>query len=387
MARAGFRYTSPSSAHARRSTGWRRTIRAFLRDTRLLIRQFRWSLSAFVGLIVVSATCLRFLYVAPGSTEAGLSWARAFHATLNMVFLEHTLDFPDRPLAVQVLFFVVPLLGVAVLADSVVRFGVALFNRYERKEAWQVALASTYRDHVIVCGLGRLGYRVVRQLLDLGEEVVGVEVDPINPFLPEIQALRVPVLVADARQPETLLRANVQVASAIAICTQDDLANLDVALDARELNPGIKVVMRMFDSRLAERVQRGFAIHTAFSTSALAAPLFAAAATRTQVDCCFDVDGTMMSVTRVTVAPGSLLDGRTVGQIEHEYGLAVTMHRHGGETSLHPPESTHLQPGDALVLVGPLHGLTRLRGIPPSGRRQRSRNRPDAPDRATEGQP
>ena len=47
--------------------------------------------------------------------------------------------------------------------------------------------------------------------------------------------------------------------------------NLDIALQARELNPGIKVVLRMFDPDLARRVESGFGIHTAFSTSALAA--------------------------------------------------------------------------------------------------------------------
>ncbi len=267
MARAGLRSISPSSARVRRSRAWRRTLRAAWRDTRVLVRQFRWSLTAFVVLFGLSATCLHFLYVAPGTAQRGLSWPRAIHATLYMVFLEHTLEFPDQPPLVQALFFIVPVAGVVVLADSLVRFGVALFNRHERKEAWQVALASTYRDHVIVCGLGRLGYRVVQQLLALDEEVVGVEIDPNNPFLPELQSRHIPVLVADARQSKTLMRANVQLASAIAICTQDDLANLDIALDARELNPGIKVVLRMFDSRLAERIQRGFAIHTAFSTS------------------------------------------------------------------------------------------------------------------------
>ncbi len=62
--------------------------------------------------------------------------------------------------------------------------------------------------------------------------------------------------------------------------TDDQLANLEIALDAREINPGIKVVMRMFDVEFARKVEKGFGIHTAFSCSALTAPIFAAAAMR-----------------------------------------------------------------------------------------------------------
>jgi hypothetical protein len=50
------------------------------------------------------------------------------------------------------------------------------------------------------------------------------------------------------------------------------VANLDIALNARDSNPGIKVVMSMFDEDLALRVEKGFGIHTAFSSSALAVP-------------------------------------------------------------------------------------------------------------------
>ena len=59
--------------------------------------------------------------------------------------------------------------------------------------------------------------------------------------------------------------------SAIVPCADDDLANLDIALEARRLKPGIKVVLRLFDERLAENVEHGFDIHTAFSCSALPA--------------------------------------------------------------------------------------------------------------------
>jgi Trk K+ transport system NAD-binding subunit len=267
---------------------------------------------------------------------------------------------PKAP-GLQLLFFVMPVVGLGVVADGVVRFGVALFNRRERKEAWQVAIASTYRDHIVVCGLGRIGYRVVKELLNLGEEVVGVERDAEGPFLEEIRQMKVPVLLGDARQREMLEQARVREASAIVVCTEDDLTNLDIALDARELNPTIKVVLRMFDAQLAEKVKRGFGIHTAFSTSALAAPVFAAAATRAQIDQSFYVDDVLMNVARATVQAGSALEGYSIAQAEKELDVTVVMHRSADSLDPHPAPEVTLRAGDCLVVLASLESLARLR--------------------------
>ena len=124
-------------------------LRALWRDTRVLISQFRVSLFAFAVLVFVGTLALHFLYVDPQTNRQGVSWANAFHATYRLIFWETLLDFPEEPLFVQTLFILIPLVGLAVVADGVLRFGVALFDRRERKEAWQVAVASTYHSHVV----------------------------------------------------------------------------------------------------------------------------------------------------------------------------------------------------------------------------------------------
>jgi voltage-gated potassium channel len=336
-----------------------RYLRALWRDTRVLVRQFRVSLLAFVILLCVGAVALRFFYLHP-ETGQHLGWAEALHAAFKLIFLETLLPFPTAP-GLQFLFIAIPLIGLAVVADGVLRFGMALFNRRERKEAWQVAIASTYRDHIVVCGLGKVGYRVVKELLRLGEDVVGIEQNEQGRFLEEIRQMNVPVLVGDARQREMLEKACVQEASAIAICTQDDLTNLDIALDARELHPDIKVVLRMFDAQLAERVRRGFGIHTAFSTSALAAPIFAAAATRAQIDHSFYVDDVLMNTARATVQAGSVLEGCTVAQVEKELNITVVLHQGLEGIDPHPAPDVLLCAGDCIVVFASLESLACLR--------------------------
>jgi Trk K+ transport system NAD-binding subunit len=305
----------------------------------------------------------------------------AVYATFMLLLAETPLPFP-RASWLQILFFITPIVGLAVAADGVLRFGVALFNRRERKEAWQVAIASTYRNHIVVCGLGKVGYRVTKELLRLGEDVVGIERNPDIPFLEELQQMNVPVLLGDARTRDILEKASVQEASAIVACTQDDLTNLDIALDAREIKPDIKVVMRMFDGKLAEKVRRGFGIRTAFSTSALAAPAFAAAATRAKIDQSFYVDDVLMNVARAMIQEGSALDGRTVAWVEEELDLTIVLHENQDAVDPHPAPDVTLQAGDCVVVFASLESLARLREMSgeacdtSTGRAKKSPRRP-----------
>ncbi len=121
-----------------------------------------------------------------------------------------------------------------------------------------MAIASTYKDHVIVAGLGRLGFRIVQQLLNFGEEVVGIEIDPNTEFVQRVMDLHVPVVSGDATRPNILEQAGIKRACSIVTCTENDLTNLEIALVARELKPDIRVVLRMFDDDMAPKVADRF---------------------------------------------------------------------------------------------------------------------------------
>lgn len=332
-----------------------RLVRAYFRDTRVLVRQFRGTLLAFGILWLVGALVLRFTY----DSVHPLGWGRAFGVAFGLMFFEIATDFPEHLLS-QAVFVLWPLLGLALVVNGVVQFGTALFNRRERREAWQVAVASTFRNHIVVCGLGKLGYSIVLQLLQMKQEVVGIERNPEGPFVEPLQKEGVPTLVGDARQEGVLEKAGVRAASAIIACTESDLANLEIALDAREMNPGIKVVLRMFDQQLAERVRRGFGIRTAFSTASLAAPAFAAAATRAPVEYSFYVDDVLLNVSQVTVAAGSPLVGQSIADVEREMDLSVILHRGAAGVDLHPPDDLVLAAGDEIVVSATLEALACL---------------------------
>ncbi len=141
-------------------------------------------------------------------------------------------------------------------------------------------IAETMEGHVVVCGLGNVGVRVVQHLKRFSEDVVAIESNPDARFVGEVAGYEVPVLFGDVRDTKILEQASVAKAKAIIAVTDNDLANLEAAMTAREINPNIRVVIRMFDQNLAKKVEKSMGIEGAYSSSARSARLFAQAAIR-----------------------------------------------------------------------------------------------------------
>lgn len=328
--------------------GWRRLRRLFwaqIRDLRILLRQFFWSILGFNLLIVLGGWALHRYYHTPP-----VDYAQGCYAVFTLIFFQPELDFPgaDEPW-LRFMFFAVPLVGLGFLAEGLIRFGVLLFNKSMRGEKWQVVLASTYSNHIILCGLGHVGYRVAQELHELGEDFVCVAHE--SKFTEQIKRLDVPVLLGDARDEHLMEALNVEKARAIIIATDDDLANLETAINARSRNPDIRIVVRMFDAELAGKVQSAFGIHLAFSTSQLSAPAVALAAVDKRVLHSFYVGEELYNVVELAVESNSRYAGKTLEDFESASQVTVVVHRRGTEVKPHPPASIVLQPDDTLTLL------------------------------------
>ncbi len=168
-----------------------------------------------------------------------------------------------------------PVLGFVLVGEGLIRFVSLMSSRRRGEKEWMRVMASTYRDHIVQCGLGHVGIRVLHRLLESGSQVVAVERDPDGRFLGQVRSTGVPLLVRDMRDDASLAEAGVPHAKAIVIATGDDMANIEVALDARKMNPAIRIVMRVFDQQIAAKLKSSGIVDEAFSTSSLAAPSIA----------------------------------------------------------------------------------------------------------------
>ncbi len=126
------------------------------------------------------------------------------------------------------------------------------------------------RDHVILCGLGRLGTFIAEGLLQRGTRVVIVESNDDLPSTTHLRSLGADVYVGDARQPRVLRDVGVTRARALYSVVNNDFVNLEVGLNARSFAPGLRLILRIFDESMTERVRDHLDIHLTYSMSAIA---------------------------------------------------------------------------------------------------------------------
>ena len=222
-----------------------------------------------------------------------------------------------------------------------------------------MAVASTMNKHIILIGLGHLGYRIVQKLSEMGENLVVIELNPSVDTFSAIQAMNIPVIQDDATRPAALESANIKEARTIILASQNDSMNLQIALKARSLNPKIQVVVRIFDADFAQALQDQFGF-IALSATEMAAPVFAAAAAGADVTNPISVEGQLLGLARITITDASHLANKTVGYVEDNYHLNIILLRHDHKSEMHPTDACPIAIGDTLaVLGGPLE-LSRL---------------------------
>jgi Trk K+ transport system NAD-binding subunit len=339
----------------RQTSRWRRW-RATWRDTLLLLRESRAAILAFLVAIVGGG--IVYHGAARWAGEASSSLGESIYTVLTLMFLQPYRAFPAA-WYLQAFHFGMPLVGIGILAQGLADFGTAFFNRRSRRKEWEMAVASTYEGHILLVGLGHLGYRVAQNLLEMGQEIVAVEINAQEPFVARVQALGIPVIVDDATDERALRGAGLEKARAIILCTQNDTLNLKVALLARRLVPGIRVVLRIFDDEFADSLGEQFG-YAALSTTRMSASSFAAAASGLDITQPIVVEGETLSLARLGLGPRSALAGLTVHDVEQRYDLSVVLLRHEGTSDLHPSGENVLASGDVLAVLGSPETFRRL---------------------------
>jgi len=228
------------------------------------------------------------------------------------------------------------------------------------------------RGHVLVIGLGTVGLQVVERLTAAGSDVVVVEKDEHNRHLGQARALGVPVVIADATQPQVLASVRLASASAVAVLTSDDMANLETGLAVRDaLGPrwdAVPVVLRIFDPQFARSVKETFGFRNVRSTAALAAPWFVGAALGLDVLSTFYAGDEPLLVARLTVTPGGGLQGLRMDDLTARTRVLAIRRATDRMVLEHlPRRATRFQPDDEAYLIGPYDELlTVLRKDRPS---------------------
>lgn len=322
---------------------------------------YHFRIRALLMVLILAFGAWMFLLFEPEQVK---SVPQAVYYTWSLVLGEPPEEFPRAPV-IRLLFFLVPVLGLTVIVEGIIDFALMMRDRSRYEESWCRTMAMSMNKHIIVVGFGRLGFRTFRMLRALGQQVVVIERDPENQFLDEVRRDGSPFFIGDARREAILEDANLKRAKSVVVATNDDLANLEVALDARRIKPDIPVVLRMFDQNMADKIGEGFDIHMAMSQAAMSAPAFAAAAIEPDIVNSFVVDDYLVILQKWRVRTGDFLEGRTVAEIATQHPISIVERKaHGEDGRLFPTPDTKVAVGDELLIQGRYEVLHELRRQP-----------------------
>jgi voltage-gated potassium channel len=336
----------------RRRRGLFRLIQVAWRDTRALLREFRWPLISFLLATVGLGLIYGELMALAGHER--LPWYELPYIMFSLMVLAAPINIPHEPYLLM-FWYAMPPIALFIIGRGVADFARLFFDRSGRRTAWQEALVSTMRHHTIVLGIGHVGLKVTRALVGMGFEVVAVD----TVFTPEkeaaLRALDVPLILGDGRTVDALQKANLAEADALLICTSQDTINLEMVLRARDLNPNVRIVARMGDTQFADQMRNFLGVAEILSSADIAAPLFAAATVGIEVTQTLTIHNRQYAMLRLNVAKGSAFDGRTIGSVQDRYDVDIVLHAENDSAAeVHPDNAIVITPGDTLVIFAHL---------------------------------
>jgi voltage-gated potassium channel len=229
--------------------------------------------------------------------------------------------------------------------------GEKLRNRLRERKAKKM------KNHFICCGYGRLGGHTVKELLHFGCDVVVIESDEsLANQVSNEEGLT--VIVGDATEDETLLKAGIKNATGLLAALADDADNVFVTLTARQLNPSIRIIARANTEKTRRKIMQAGAERLVLPHEmggrrmayALMRPVLADFIDKVMGE------GGHQRLEQWTIPEGCEVIGKTVrqAQIRNLYGVSVLgLARQGKDIEIAGSSDPQLQAGDTLIVIGP----------------------------------
>lgn len=212
-------------------------------------------------------------------------------------------------------------------------------------------------DHYVVAGYGRLGQRIVRDLVSGGRRVVVVE--RLDERVEELSDQGHDHVHGDAVEEEALREAGLERAAGLVLVLPEDAANVFGALTAREIaGPDLFIVARTNEQTSINKLVRAGA-DKVISPLEIGADRIAQTILRPRVDQFMEqvlgVGALSVDLEEVVVREGGLLDGRSLVDVDFRRrfdAIVVAVHRAGGgEWRFNPDARLPLAVGDTLVVL------------------------------------
>jgi len=222
---------------------------------------------------------------------------------------------------------------------------------------------SKMKNHIIVCGYGRIGHDVASILVENRKNVVVVEKE--TKAIPEDVAF----LTGDATEDQVLLDAGIEKASAVVACLSSDAENVFLTLSAKTLNPNVRVVSRSIAGDSVGKLRRAGADEV-ICMHEISARRMATVIVQPNlvnlVDIMAPARNLFLEVGEIKVDINEEILGATISQINLKRrtgALILAVRQQNGKVFFNPDSDYRMQSGDTLIIMGEREQIEKVSGI------------------------
>jgi voltage-gated potassium channel len=327
------------------------------RELELFVRRLGFLLLALLMLLVVGSA--GYAAIEGTSFGFGVEWTLDTITTVGSI--PEPTDTGGRALKTAVELFGIGTLfyGFATVAEFFVS-GQLSGPLDERRMQRMIDSA---KDHFIICGFGRVGRQVYRDLHSAGASCVVIDDNPDNREVARAQGVR--YLEGPAADDEHLHRAGIERATGVIACVDSDAENIFITLTARELRSDIMIIARASAEDSEKKLVRAGAdrVISPYKTSGAE---MARVALHPQVGGAVQVADYRMEEIEVSADCEGV--GKTIDEVRGR-SVIVALRRPDGQLEPQPAPETVVDAGDMLVALGTPDALERLEDVfqPTSG--------------------
>ena len=266
----------------------------------------------------------------------------------------HTLDYVGKYFTIVLILF-----GVSVVfwaGTSLIDLVVSeqIWHDFQRKRMQKTI--SKMVDHYIVCGFGRMGQQITKDLMREGVPFVVIESNPEQ--LPKLVTQGIPFIEGNLSDDEILTQAGIKRAIGLITVAPADEDNVFITLSARALNKNLYIVARSLQEENESKLKMAGA-NRVMSPYVMGGKRMAIAVLRPNVldflDLATHTNEHQMMIEELTIAEDSCLAGMTLAQsmLKTESGVTVIAIKKSDGTIIANPDSNEMiNAGDILIVLG-----------------------------------
>lgn len=303
--------------------------------------------------VLIAAGTIAFALAEGTSIGYGFVWTLDTVTTLGAIQDPHNTAGRVVVVALELLGIGTLFYGLATVAEFFVSgqlTGLLEERRLQR-------MIDSYSDHYIICGFGRVGRQVARDLRAAGRPHVAIDHNPDH--REQARELGVQYIENYAAEDEVLLRAGIERARGVIACVDSDAENIFITLTARGLRPDVLIIARASAEDSETKLRRAGAdrVISPYKTSGTE---MARVALHPQVGGAVQVADYRMEEIEVSAPCEGI--GKTVEQVRGD-SVIVALRRTDGRLEPQPAPQAVIDEGDMVVAIGTPASLERLEGV------------------------